>query len=124
MNSTTSSLSNSLVEKFTQLSTPRDVADLLEVPYQNLTYYLYRMPEAQRYTTFKLAKASGGFRIISVPNHSLKILQQKLNHILQMVYQPKASVHGFLQGKSILTNAERHVKRKYVLNLDIAQNNN
>ncbi|MCA9964836.1 MAG: RNA-directed DNA polymerase [Anaerolineales bacterium] len=77
------------------------------------------MPEAQRYTTFKLAKASGGFRIISVPNHSLKILQQKLNHILQMVYQPKASVHGFLQGKSILTNAERHVKRKYVLNLDI-----
>jgi RNA-directed DNA polymerase len=108
-----------LTEQFFALRTPRDVARLLHVDYSRLVYHLYKVPTDRRYVTFQVPKRSGGSRRISAPATALKIIQQKLNQVLQCVYQPKASVHGFVRGRSILTNASKHTRKNYVLNIDL-----
>ncbi|MBP7686772.1 MAG: RNA-directed DNA polymerase [Thermoflexales bacterium] len=108
-----------LRKKFQELQTREDVANLLEIDESRLNYYLYIIPEPHRYTTFQIPKKSGKFRTISVPATALKILQRKLNQVLLAVYQPKAAVHGFVLGKSIVTNAQMHLRQKFVLNIDL-----
>lgn len=104
---------------FGQLKEPEDVAELLEVPYSVLVYHLYRNPKANRYITFTVPKKSGDTRTIMAPASPLRILQRKLNSILQLVYSPKPSVHGFTLGKSVVTNAGKHAETKNVLNIDL-----
>lgn len=114
--------SEELRDRFFTLTNPEDVADFLEVRYSDLIYYLYRVPKEQQYTTFYIPKKSGRSRQILTPTSSLKIIQFKLNQVLQSVYQPKPSVHGFIHGRSIVTNAEAHMqhkKRRYILNIDL-----
>lgn len=74
-----------------------------------------------KYRTFLIGKRSGGFRNINSPNESLKILQRKLNHILQLVYKPKPSVHGFTLERNIVTNSKPHTKKYFVFNIDLKE---
>ena len=108
-----------LSELFRGLRDPRDVADLLEIPYRNLSHWTYGTTESNKYSTFHIPKKNGGLRKISAPNKNIKILQQKLNTALQTVYQPKSSVQGFVPGRSVKTNALQHMQRPWVLNLDL-----
>lgn len=110
-----------LAEKFRNLTTPRDIAALLEIDYQLLVYYLYKIRADHRYRVFEIKKRRSGTatRTISAPNRSLKIIQSKLAQVLSSVYTPKASVQGFCKGRSILTNAIKHTDQKFVLNLDL-----
>lgn len=108
-----------LVAGFRSLKTGRDVAALLEVSYSQLTYYLYRKPLVSSYREFFLIKKNGGKRLISAPISPLKIIQEKLSYILQKVYIPKSCVHGFIMDRSIMTNAQTHVRRGCILNIDI-----
>jgi RNA-directed DNA polymerase len=108
-----------LGEKFYALKTPGDVANLLNVSYPRLVYHIYLVTPSRRYKTFEIPKKSGGTRQISTPITALKILQWKLNQVLQAVYEPKPSAHGFVQGKNIVTNAQAHAKKRYVLNIDL-----
>ena len=106
-------------ELFWALKRPEDVADLLEVTYKDFNYWIYRTPEAKRYSSFCIAKKSGLARTIDAPNTNIKILQQKLNQVLQSVYSPKPSVHGFVFGRSVKSNAQRHVGKRWVFNVDL-----
>lgn len=109
-----------LLERFQSLNTSRDVAGLLEVNFSQLTYYLYRRPIISNYKVFRIIKKTGGERIIYAPISPIKILQRKLNNILQLIYSPKRCVQGFVPGKSILTNAQTHIRRGSVLNIDLS----
>lgn len=108
-----------LVTVFRQLQSKYGVADLLEIPYDYLIHILYRRKDREKYHTFAIPKRSGSPRIISAPPKDLAILQSKLNKVLQLVYKPKPCVHGFVLGRSIMTNAEPHVGKKWVLNVDL-----
>lgn len=108
-----------LATLFTALEVGRDVADILEIDYPRLTYHLYKFPDNKKYKVFKISKPTGGERIISSPISSLKIIQQKLNHILLTVYKSKPQVHSFSRGKSILTNAQAHLRQNNVFNIDL-----
>ncbi len=108
-----------LAEEFFQLKSPRDVAELLEIPYKYLVYYIYRMPHDRKYTKFSIPKKSGDFRIIYSPKNSLGIIQRKLSQVLYAIYKPRPSVHGFAVSRSIITNAKAHAKKSFVFNLDI-----
>lgn len=108
-----------LHKQFFAMKTPRDVARLIEIPYQRLVYHIYQVSPENRYLTFELTKKSGGVRIVSTPATALKLIQKKLNQVLQCVYKPKPSVHGFISSKSIATNAKVHVRKRYVLNIDL-----
>lgn len=104
---------------FFGLTRPKDVAEMLMVPHKSLVYWIYRTPERRRYTTIHIPKKSGGTREILAPNPNIKILQQKLNYILQSVYHPKPSAHGFSLARSVRTNAEPHVGKKWIFNVDL-----
>jgi RNA-directed DNA polymerase len=108
-----------LRQRFLALEHPEDVADMLEVSFAQLTYLLFIAPREHKYKTFTISKRSGGLRNISAPTSSLKIIQQKLNQVLQVVYTPKQPVHGFVSGKSIVTNAAVHAGQSFVFNLDL-----
>jgi RNA-directed DNA polymerase len=104
---------------FLALKTERDVARLLDVPYWQLTYLLHRAPADQRYTAVEIKKRSGGTRHLLVPCAGLAAVQRKLVQVLSAVYAPKPCVHGFVKNRSIVSNAKQHVRRSWVLNVDL-----
>lgn len=108
-----------LAKKFQELESSNDVAELLRIPYRYLVYHIYRISADNKYKTFHIPKKSGGYRTIYSPNNSLRIVQRKLSQVLYAVYRSKPSVHGFAPSRSIITNAQAHVKKKFILNIDI-----
>ncbi len=86
---------------------------------KHFAYYLYRIPEPSRYQSFYIPKKNGGTREISAPKTGLKTLQRRLAKFLLNNYRARPSVHSFVQKRSILTNAEVHAGRKFVLNIDL-----
>jgi len=108
-----------LRDRFLSLRSGEDLAALLDVPYSNLIYHLYKVPDDQKYAVHEIPKRNGGTRKIHEPATALKIIQRKLNQILQAVYDPRECVHGFVQGKSIVTNARAHSDQRWVLNVDL-----
>jgi RNA-directed DNA polymerase len=64
-------------------------------------------------------KKNGGFRTILKPTHCLKCFQRKiLKNILEAVpLNPCA--HAYRKKHSSVTNAQEHVGRKYLVNIDI-----
>lgn len=104
---------------FSFLRTRKDVAHLLEIEEKSLIYYLYRMPEKDKYISFEIPKKSGGTRTITSPQKSIKILQRKLYQVFKSVYKPKQCVHGFVENRSIVTNASQHKNQRYVFNFDL-----
>jgi RNA-directed DNA polymerase len=107
-----------LAEAFSRLRTRQDVAALLAVTDRELIYVLYRGGSC--YHVFDIPKRSGGTRKICAPAGSIKIIQKRLNQVLQAIYKPKAPVHGFARDRSIVTNADAHIRKRVVLNIDLA----
>lgn len=112
-----------LVGKFFSLRSPEHVAELLEIPYVVLNYHLYLTPVSKQYKTFTISKKSGGLREITAPVTTLKIIQKKLNNILQEVweilYKKKDSIHGFIYERNVRSNAKVHENKEYVFNIDL-----
>ena len=97
-----------------------EVGEERPIKMNTLTWYAdHRLSGQKRYTTFSIPKKSGGERIICAPTGALKTVQRCLNLIIQVVFDPHAAAHGFVPGKSILTNAKAHVGKLYVYNLDL-----
>ncbi len=71
------------------------------------------------YTKFYISKKNGGVREIYCPNKYLKNILKTLNVILQCIYIPNGYAHGFILEKSVVTNAENHLKKYFVFNLDL-----
>jgi RNA-directed DNA polymerase len=71
------------------------------------------------YRTFKVKKEGGGFRVISAPNESLDLAQRKILATLEGLASPTAASHGFVRGRSILTNAAPHIGRLVVARVDV-----
>lgn len=104
----------------------RSMADLLGIPAKNLGYILHQVPEAQKYHSFCISKKGGKTRQIDAPSVQLKAVQRSLSGILYQCadeirrkHQGKSSSFGFKAGQNIIENAERHVKRRWVFNIDL-----
>lgn len=71
------------------------------------------------YKRFYIPKKSGGKRLISAPMPQLKAAQYWiLEKILYKVPNSDAA-HGFVPGRSIVTNAVHHVAQDIVINIDL-----
>ncbi|PWV55934.1 reverse transcriptase family protein [Chitinophaga sp. S165] len=71
------------------------------------------------YKRFYIPKKSGGKRLISAPMPQLKAAQYWiLENILYKVPNSDAA-HGFVPGRSIVTNAVHHVAQDIVINIDL-----
>lgn len=109
------------------VKTLEDFSNLLGYQPKYLAYILYKATDAEKYSTFTITKKSGGDRQICAPNERLKSLQRKLSDLLGDCCAEieknrggkKYYFHGFSRGRSIITNAQIHKNRRYVLNIDI-----
>jgi len=106
-------------------SSLHDVAALLKYKASTLAYILY--VKQNKYHTFEIKKRGSGSRTINSPSEDLKLLQKHLSDLLQDCAEEinKARgfkdqfAHGFKRHCSIITNATKHRRRRYVLNLDL-----
>ncbi|QIJ03969.1 reverse transcriptase domain-containing protein [Shewanella chilikensis] len=74
---------------------------------------------SHHYKSFRIPKKNGDFRTIEAPRKQLKKLLKRISTSLEEVYSPRNATHGFVKGRSIVTNASKHADKKYVLNLDL-----
>jgi RNA-directed DNA polymerase len=104
-----------------------DLAALLGFTPTGLAYIVYGKPAATKYTQFEIAKRGGGTRKINTPDDDLMLLQRRLADLLQNCVDEINAVtnrrdhiaHGFKRKRSIMSNAIKHRKRRYVFNLDL-----
>ena len=115
------------LENLRAAATLDDVAHLLGFTPAGLSYVLYKLPGAAKYTTFDIPKRDGSKRHISAPVPQLALLQRRLANLLYDCLAEiekdnpgrRSLAHGFARGRSIATNATLHKRRRYVLNLDL-----
>ena len=109
------------------IKTRNDFAKFIGVKLQTLTYLLYIKKIDNCYNTLEIPKKNCDTRTICVTNKNLKKVQKKLYNKLSTYYDEiktqnnftsKIS-HGFEKNRSIVTNAEVHKNKRYVVNLDL-----
>ena len=104
---------------YRQINTINELAEFFGVePYQ-LTYYAFHVDKKKAYKVFFISRRNGLERRIEAPKSTLKFIQRIIHESLVRVYGPHPSVHGFLPERSIVTNAQNHLGRRYVLNIDL-----
>ncbi|HEY2496723.1 MAG TPA: retron Ec67 family RNA-directed DNA polymerase/endonuclease [Candidatus Angelobacter sp.] len=104
-----------------------DLAALLGFTPAGLAYIVYGKSAATKYTQFEIAKRGGGIRKINAPVDDLMFLQRRLADLLQNCVDEINTAskrrdhiaHGFKRKRSIMTNAVKHRKRRYVFNIDL-----
>jgi len=79
--------------------------------------FLSNLPELT-YRTYSIRKKNGKLRTITAPNSYLKYCQREIMDYLNTV-PLSDSAHGFIEGRSIVSNAINHVNKRYVLNIDL-----
>jgi retron-type reverse transcriptase len=97
------------------------LASAMGVSVAELRFLAYEraLSRVSHYQRFLIPKKSGGTRQISAPMPRLKRAQYWiLDNILTKVPVHQAA-HGFVPGRSILTNAAPHTGREVVVNLDL-----
>lgn len=104
------------------LATPADIAGVLGLSIAHLRWLAFHTEVATRihYVQFTVPKRSGGVRQLSAPHKKLAAAQRWIleNILNKLPVEPPA--HGFLRGKSIVSNAQAHAGRAAVLNMDLA----
>jgi RNA-directed DNA polymerase len=103
-----------------RLETPAAVAKLIGVAEDDLAALMRPGTEAgSGYVEFEIPKAKGGTRRISAPRARLRRVQRVLlEQILDRV-PVHAACHGFVAGRSTVTNARPHERAALVLKLDL-----
>ena len=71
------------------------------------------------YQIYKKKKPSGKFRIIYAPNEELKSEQKVLAKRLSSVYAPPSCVYGYVEGRSSSDLAKCHVRKDWIVTIDI-----
>ena len=75
--------------------------------------------ENRFYREIEISKKNGGYRLLSVPSLELKYIQKWiLDNILYNIKVSKFAT-GFHKKRSILTNANNHLQKECIINMDI-----
>jgi retron-type reverse transcriptase len=103
------------------LHSPSDLATALGLTIRRLRWLCYHTEAATRihYVQFEVPKKSGGMRVLSAPHRTLAGAQSWiLDHILTQL-PVESAAHGFVPGRSTLTNAQPHAGHAVLVNLDL-----
>ena len=110
-----------------KLTTPDELAEWSGLTTGKISWLIHRFRDRYRpnnerdahYHFRWLKKKSGGWRLIEAPKPELKSVQEKiLREILDLV-PPHHAAHGFVSGRSIISNAAPHVGSRFLLKLDL-----
>ncbi len=103
------------------LDDAQDLARAMGLTLQELRFLAFdrRVSRITHYRRFALPKKTGGERIISAPMPRLKRAQYWVLDKLLAHAPIHPAAHGFLRGRSIVSNATPHVGQAVVINLDL-----
>ena len=103
------------------LATPAELAGALGLAVPRLRWLAFHAEVATRvhYVSFEVPKKSGGVRLLSAPHRTLAEAQRRIFEQILAKLPAEPPAHGFLPGRSILTNATPHAGRAVVVNLDL-----
>ncbi len=104
------------------IHTEAELAAWLGISLGRLRWFTYDEAETTtwHYVRYVRRKCNGKERIVLAPKRDLKALQRKvLEGVLQQV-PLSYSAHGFVRGRSTLTNAQSHIGRQVVIGLDLS----
>lgn len=104
-----------------KLATPKDLAELLAIGIPTLRWLAYHRDAASRihYTRFFIPKKDGTKRAIWAPQKKLKAAQHTILREIVERLPVHGAAHGFLAGRSILSNAEQHTNSQLVVEIDL-----
>ncbi|WP_394845053.1 hypothetical protein LZC95_49375 [Pendulispora brunnea] len=71
------------------------------------------------YVAFEIPKATGGIRVVHAPRAPLKRLQRVVLRELLDSLEVHPAAHGFVPGRSTVTNAQAHVGARIVVKMDL-----
>ncbi|MGF1629774.1 MAG: reverse transcriptase domain-containing protein [Kiloniellaceae bacterium] len=103
-------------------ATLQELADLLNVNRKAIIFYAFtKKGQSSGYRKFKLPKRGGGVRLITSPDRGLYIIQRA---ILDKILTPeminnRSCVFSYTWGKTAQDMAARHVRREFVVRVDI-----
>lgn len=103
------------------IQTPTELANAMNISIKELHFLVYHrtLSTTSHYQTFRIPKKTGGFRTISAPMPRLKSAQYWIQQNILSKIPTLECVHGFVPGRSIVTNATPHIHQDVVINLDI-----
>jgi len=97
----------------------REAVPEMDVPTLRWFCYHREVARALHYRAFTIPKKTGGVRHIWAPLPRLKALQRWILHSIAERLPRHGAAHGFVVGRSIVTNAREHVNAKVVVNVDL-----
>ena len=108
-------------QKLPIANTAAELAAQMKLPLGRLRYLAFarEVSTTSHYHRFTIPKRTGGERLISAPHKKLKAAQ---HWILENVLEPLAlaeHAHGFVPGRSTVSNALPHVGAAVVVNVDL-----
>ncbi len=74
---------------------------------------------AKHYTKAEIPKKNSGTRILYIPNDKLKYMQRVILNEFLSEYRISKCATAYHQGANLLANAKPHLKKKFILKLDI-----
>jgi RNA-directed DNA polymerase len=103
------------------LDTPQQLAEALGLTISQLRWLAFHRDAATNihYRRFTIPKRSGGERAIWAPLPKLKAAQHWILRNIVEKLLVHGAVHGFLPGRSILTNAQVHRNARLIVHMDI-----
>ncbi len=107
---------------FPKVSTPANLAAAMGLSVGRLRFLAFHSeaPTRVHYVAFQVPKRSGGSRTITAPHKSMAAAQRwVLDSVLSKLAFHNAA-HGFVCGRSTVSNAEPHVGADIVVNADLS----
>ncbi|MCU0863397.1 MAG: reverse transcriptase family protein [Planctomycetes bacterium] len=103
------------------LATPADVAAALQLPIPQLRWLAFHAEATARphYVRFTVPKRSGGTRDLAAPMPRLRATQDWILANLLAKVPTHAAAHGFVPGRSTVSNAVPHLQALAVVNCDL-----
>jgi retron-type reverse transcriptase len=101
----------------------RDFAEQLGITLGALRWLTYHRRGATvvHYHRFEIDKKTGGVRCISAPKAALARAQRWVHDNILSKLEVEPQAHGFVPGRSIVSNASPHAGRAVVVNLDLKE---
>ncbi len=97
----------------------KDLGDFLsEVASPSLLDYIITRKDSY-YRNFRVKKKNGTYRYINEPLNQLFTIQKEFSQFFLINRANNYHSHGFELKKNIITNANKHVNKKIVLNIDL-----
>lgn len=121
MNDRTSDAKKLKAAKLPILATPADLAAALGLTISQLRWLCFHTDAATRihYVQFEVPKKSGGTRTLSSPHAKLAAAQEWVLANVLAKLPTEEPAHGFVPGRSTVTNALPHAGRDVVVNVDL-----